>query len=64
MARWEPQPAGQAEPSAPPAAPAPEPDEVAPQAPREVAISNPAAYVYVDSVDPARPKKAGWWSKK
>ena len=33
-------------------------------APREVVISNPAAYVYVDQVDPAQPKKAGWWSKR
>jgi len=29
-----------------------------------VAVSNPSAYVYVDTVDPAKPKKAGWWSKK
>ena len=64
MARWEPRRRGRQSPPHRPAAPAPEPDEVAPQAPREVAISNPAAYVYVDSVDPARPKKAGWWSKK
>jgi ribonuclease E len=31
---------------------------------REVLVSNPAAYVYVDTIDPAKPKKAGWWSKK
>ncbi|WP_413987687.1 Rne/Rng family ribonuclease [Labrys okinawensis] len=50
------------------AAPEPEPEPVPEEAPapvvREVAVSNPAAYVYVDTVDPAKPKKAGWWSKK
>jgi ribonuclease E len=38
---------------------APEPPPV-----REVVVSNPAAYVYVDAIDPAKPKKAGWWSKR
>jgi ribonuclease E len=38
---------------------APEPPPV-----REVVVSNPAAYVYVDAVDPAKPKKAGWWSRR
>jgi hypothetical protein len=31
--------------------------------PREVVVSNPSAYVYVDQVDPSR-KRAGWWSKR
>ncbi|MDQ0393788.1 Rne/Rng family ribonuclease [Labrys monachus] len=40
--------------------------EPAPPAPaiREVLVSNPDAYVYVDAIDPAKPKRAGWWSKK
>ncbi|GLS18853.1 hypothetical protein GCM10007874_18700 [Labrys miyagiensis] len=50
------------------AAPEPQPEPVPEEAPapvvREVAVSNPSAYVYVDAVDPAKPKKAGWWSKK
>ena len=32
-------------------------------APREVIVSNPSAYVYVEKVDPTT-KKAGWWSKR
>ncbi|MDQ0468829.1 Rne/Rng family ribonuclease [Labrys wisconsinensis] len=56
--------------AAPVPEPAPEPElvpelEPAPaHAPREVVVSNPGAYVYVDAVDPAAPKKAGWWSKR
>ncbi|MGN8114041.1 Rne/Rng family ribonuclease [Labrys sp. 22185] len=51
---------------APVAEPEPEPvqEAVASAAVREVVVSNPSAYVYVDAVDPAKPKKAGWWSKK
>ncbi|MDZ5448496.1 ribonuclease E/G [Labrys sp. ZIDIC5] len=67
-----PVPAPEAEPvqAEPPPAPAPvaEPEPVqeavASAAAREVVVSNPSAYVYVDAVDPAKPKKAGWWSKK
>ncbi|MGO4335878.1 ribonuclease E/G [Labrys sp. KB_33_2] len=44
--------------------PEPAPEEVVATAVREVVVSNPSAYVYVDAVDPAKPKKAGWWSKK
>jgi ribonuclease E len=33
-------------------------------APREVIVSNPAAYTYVEAVDPTKPKRGGWWSKK
>ncbi|PRH86755.1 ribonuclease E/G [Labrys okinawensis] len=51
---------------APAAESEPEPGQeaVASAAVREVVVSNPSAYVYVDAVDPAKPKKAGWWSKK
>lgn len=49
---------------APVAEPVPVPEAVASAAAREVVVSNPSAYVYVDAVDPAKPKKAGWWSKK
>ncbi|MEW9304130.1 Rne/Rng family ribonuclease [Labrys neptuniae] len=51
---------------APVAEPEPEPvqEAVASAAVREVVVSNPSAYVYVDAIDPAKPKKAGWWSKK
>ena len=44
--------------------PEPASEEVVVAAVREVVVSNPSAYVYVDTVDPAKPKKAGWWSKK
>jgi ribonuclease E len=47
-----------------PIAALPEPEEVTSPVVRDVAISNPSAYVYVDTADPAKPKKAGWWSKK
>ena len=49
---------------APVAEPEPVQEAVASAAAREVVVSNPSAYVYVDAVDPAKPKKAGWWSKK
>ncbi|MBP0582960.1 Rne/Rng family ribonuclease [Labrys sp. LIt4] len=51
---------------APAAESEPEPGQeaVASATVREVVVSNPSAYVYVDAVDPAKPKKAGWWSKK
>jgi len=62
-----PEPPAPAEPelSAPPA-PVAEEDAAPEPAPlvREVLVSNPSAYVYVDTIDPAKPKKAGWWSKK
>ncbi|WP_448952540.1 Rne/Rng family ribonuclease [Labrys neptuniae] len=67
----EPAPAVEPAPAAAVEAPAevaaePEPalEQVAPASVREAVVSNPSAYVYVDAVDPAKPKKAGWWSKK
>ncbi|MFN8828363.1 MAG: Rne/Rng family ribonuclease [Labrys sp. (in: a-proteobacteria)] len=49
--------------AAPVEPPAAEPEPEAKPAPRDVIVSNPSAYVYVEKVDPTT-KKAGWWSKR